>query len=111
MKCENCNAEMTLWMGLKQLTPFRYKCSNCKEKYKVSTLHNVAIITGVIVLFAGLALGLCIGTFKFGAIFTVPFLLLGIWFALEVWTHKYILNVGIFSRIGVPEQGAEVNDD
>lgn len=37
MKCENCGSDFTFWMALKQGTPFRFKCSKCKARYKVST--------------------------------------------------------------------------
>jgi hypothetical protein len=105
MKCKNCNSEITFWMGLKQPTPFRFKCSKCKTKYKVSTPRMMTIFIGVIVLFAELTLGLCIGTYKLGVSFSIPFLLLmiGILLMLEVWTHKYISKFGTFTRIGIPE--------
>ena len=72
-----------------------------------------AIFIGVIVLFAGLTLELCIGTDKLGAIFAVPFLLLmiGILLVIEIWSQKYIFNYGTFTRIGITEQAAAVNGD
>jgi hypothetical protein len=63
------------------------------------------IFFAVCVLFVGLALGLIIGAQHFGAIFAVPFLILMlcVWMALEVWTHKYISSKGILTRIEVAD--------
>ena len=100
MKCENCNSEITFWMTLKQSTPFRFKCSVCKAKYKVSTPRMKTIFLAIVLLFAGLAIGLDIGTEKFGIVFATPFILLmvSIWLLLEVWTNRYISKYGKFTR-------------
>lgn len=105
MKCNNCNTEITLWMSLKQLTPFRFKCSLCKVRYKVSTPRMTFIFVGVIALFVALACGLWLGAGKFGAVFAVPFiaLIIGGWLLLEAWMHNYISRLGTFTRIGVTE--------
>jgi len=60
----------------------------------------------MVVLFAGLTLGLCIGADELGVVFALAFLLLmvGIWLMLEAWTHKYICRCGTFTRIGITEQ-------
>ncbi|MCK5644501.1 MAG: hypothetical protein KAJ19_27125 [Gammaproteobacteria bacterium] len=106
MKCGNCDTEITFWMGLKQLTPFRFKCSECKAQYKVSTPRMPVIFVVVVVLSAVLCLGLCIGAIELGVVFAIPFLFLmvGIWLMLEAWIHKYISGFGTFTRIGITEQ-------
>jgi hypothetical protein len=105
MKCQNCNTEISFVMGLKQPTPFRFKCSKCEARYKVSTPHMVAICVSQGVLVAGLALGLCFGTDRWGIMFTLPFvaLMAGVFLAVELWMHKYISKRGIFTRIGITE--------
>ena len=106
MNCDNCNTEITFWMLLKQPTPFRFKCSECKARYKISTPHMMAISVGVVVLSFGLTLGCCIGTVVLGVVFVLPFFLLmvGIWLMLEAWTYKYVSKFGTFTRIGTIEQ-------
>ena len=76
MKCEKCGAEMTFWSALNQLTPFRFKCSNCKTKYR-AILPYMKIRTFVFcVLFVLLGVLLSIGTEVFGIVFLALFLLL-----------------------------------
>ena len=66
----------------------------------------MGLIVGVCVLFAGLTIGLWIGTETLGVRFALPFLVLmvGIWLILEAWTHKRICRYGTFTRIGITEQ-------
>lgn len=103
MNCKNCNAEITFLMALKQLSPFRFKCSACKAKYKVSTPGMMAIFVGVVGLSFGLAVGLCNVTETLGVRFTIPYIafIIGVWLVLEAWTHKYISRRGTFTRIGI----------
>jgi hypothetical protein len=103
MKCENCNNDLTFWMAFKQPTPFRFKCSRCKTKYKVSTPYMMAIFVAVVVLFAGLALGFLTGTETLGITFAIPFvaLMIGVWLLLELWIYKYISRKGTFKRLGI----------
>jgi hypothetical protein len=109
MKCDNCKSEITFWMALKQPTPFRFKCSRCKAKYRVSTPRMKTILVGVVVLFVGLTLGLLFGTDELGFVFAIPFFffMVGVWLMLEAWTHKYISNHGVFTKTGITEQKHE----
>ena len=105
MKCKNCNAEITFLRVLKQPSPFRFKCSECKAKYKVSTPGMTAILVGVVVAFFGLTAGLCTVTEELGVLFSIPYIaiMIGAWLVLEVWTHRYISRRGTFTRLGSTE--------
>jgi hypothetical protein len=107
MKCENCNTEITFLMALRQPTPFRFKCSKCKARYRVSAPYMKAITIGVIIVFATLTFGLWIGAKNFGIVFAGPFavLMVGIWLMLEIWTCKYISTQGTLTRIVSTELG------
>ena len=104
MKCEICNTEITFWMALKQPTPFRFKCSNCKTKYRVSTPRMKAVFVVMCVLFFGFGLGLALAAHHFGIIYAAPLLIpmIVIWFALELWTHHCISARGTLTRIEIP---------
>ncbi|GEM_PF-1639219 len=106
MKCENCGAEITFSMALRQPTPFRLRCSRCKAKYRISAPHTKRIFVGVCLLFAALAVGLVEGTVRLGLVFFVPFLVLmvAIWLRLEVWFRRYISAKGSLTRIDTTEQ-------
>jgi heme A synthase len=109
MKCKNCNAEITFLMALKQLSPFRFKCSTCKAKYNVSTPGMMAIFVGVVGLSFGLAFGLRAVTETPGVMLTIPYLafIICVWLGLEAWIHKYISRRGTFTRIGIDETPAD----
>jgi hypothetical protein len=103
MRCENCNAEWTFWIALKQLTSFRFKCSKCKAKYKISTPWMPLICVGVCFFFIGLCVlsGFCAE--NLGVVYLIPCFLLYvvIWMWLEILTYRYISKYGTFTRIGV----------
>ena len=105
MKCQNCETEITFWMDLRQPTPFRFECSHCKARFRVSTPHMNAIVVGVILLTAGLTIGLIVGTVNLGIFFFAPFfaLMIGFWLGLEVWAHRYMSANGRFTRIETSE--------
>lgn len=104
MNCQNCEAEITFMTALKQPTPYRFKCSECKTRHKVSTPRMGIILIGIVILFATLTLFLIIGGEELGTVFEAPFLIfiLGLWVVVEVFMHKYMSKNSVLTRIDEP---------
>ena len=103
MKCENCGSDITFWMALKQVTPFRFKCSKCKARYKVSTPHMKLIFC----VLCGLSIGFGFGAANLGDFLSFFFILIGSGLIFEILIHRYISAHGTFTRIGITEQSSE----
>lgn len=102
MKCSSCGTELTFREGLKQPTPFRWRCSRCKALYRIETPWMKPMAVGVFALFALLAWGLASGTEKFGLAFLFPyvFFCLGVLLSLEILMFRYIIKNGTFTAKG-----------
>ena len=101
MRCSNCDSEITLWMAMKQPTPFRFSCSVCKTRYKVSTPGMTAIFAVVVVLFALLTVAnyfvAMIRGYGYGALFLLGIVIIA--FFMEGWMNEYIGRAGTFTKI------------
>src|SRR5882672_11688083 len=91
-KCPQCRSEVTFWIALKQLTPFRFKCPHCRLRCRVCTPYMPLIFIGVCSAALLGALGVGLGIIHYGFItlsLAMP-LLIALWIGLEVLTHRYI---------------------
>lgn len=115
MNCDHCKSEITLMASIRQPTPFYFTCPKCKSRYKISTPRMKIIVAGIVALFAGLTLILCLGFQKLGLPFAISLLLLmtGIAFAVEVAMHRYISKHGRFALVEKkqPKPSAESKPD
>ncbi len=100
MKCDNCGTEITFWMSLKQPTPFRFKCSRCKTKYRVSAPYIKTLTLAIVFMAVVLSVALLARIEQFGIEFVVSaLLLLVIGCVLEVLWYIYIMRKGTLSKI------------
>ena len=97
-QCENCGAEVTFWMMQKQPTPFRFKCSTCKARYRISTPGMNLVILGVVLIMMVMALILGFGGERYGLVFVIPCVavIFCMGFGIEMWVQKYIGKNGQF---------------
>jgi hypothetical protein len=98
VKCPNCDAAITFWTSLKQLTPIRFKCPKCRTKFKVLLPFVWWFLTSVSVASAMLPIGVLLGMELIGPVsllVTVPLLVAGA-MTLELWCHRYITRRGRF---------------
>ncbi len=111
MKCENCGSDFTFWMALKQGTPFRFKCSKCKARYKVSTPRMKLIFCVLFMLSIGLSIGVGFGAANLGDVLLIPFFffMIGSWLLFEILIYRYISTHGTFTRIGISEHSSKDN--
>lgn len=95
-RCPNCNADITFWMGLKQPTPFRLKCSRCETEY---ALHApfMSLIAVLVTIGAVLAVGMTgLGVIWLGfwtLWLSIP-MLIAACLALEWATYCYVMSQG-----------------
>ncbi len=101
IKCMKCGEVCSFFTSIKQTTPFKYICPNCKTKYQLKTPWMKSILCGVILLFLSLTIGLLYGGEKYGFIFLIPYFILMVvtWLVLELWVHNYIAQKAQFSEI------------
>ncbi len=100
MHCENCGVEVTFRDGLRQPTPFHFKCTKCGARHRVRTPYMGSIVIGVTVasaLAAGAVVGAAILLGPYSLLVSIP-LCVGGWLGLEVWTHEYISRNGEFEQ-------------
>lgn len=105
--CPECEAPITFWRFLKQPTPFRYRCSACKTKFRLETPRMKTIFLAVCLLFAVLGAAFVIGLDQWGALFGIGFavVMIGVWLALEAWTQRLITAGATFTKIAGKPKG------
>lgn len=105
--CPKCNADVTFWMGIKQSTPFRFKCDRCKSEYNVRTPFMRLIFAGAICATSLFVFAVCVGVWKIGAKVLLPSVPLwpAGWIAIELLIHRYVKQRGRFvvPSVGEPE--------
>ena len=99
--CPCCLVEVTFWAALKQGTPFRYKCPQCRSTFRIQTPCMPLILTNVCFVVFLAVLGVWLGMVKYGLVVLVPAvpLLVTAWIALEIWWHGFLTRSGRFVRI------------
>jgi len=109
MICSNCDTKITFLTSLKQPTPYRYKCGNCKTRFKVRTPGMNMFMALVVFLFVLLTVGMMNVYFSFGMLLAVPMIvfMIALWMIIEVLTHSFIMEKGVFSPI--EERRTEMN--
>ena len=98
--CPQCNARVTFWAGLKQFSPFRFKCPHCRTMFKVVIPFKWIVLLTVCLIFGLLTLASCAGVAYFGVSslrLTAP-ILIGSWMILELGWHRYVTRRGRFAR-------------
>lgn len=101
MKCDNCGVRVKFLDGLRQPTPFHFRCTQCGVKYRVRTPYMVSIVVGIIVysaLVTGAVVAAVIIVGPHTLLASIPFFV-GSWLGLEVWIHEYISRNGEFERL------------
>jgi len=111
--CPKCSADVTFWMGMKQSTPFRFKCDRCKSQYNVQTPFMGLIFAGTICATSLFVFAVCIGVWKLGIKILLPSvpLWLAAWVAMELLMHSYVKRRGRFvaRAVGEPEHATETS--
>jgi CXXC-20-CXXC protein len=107
MRCENCQAELTFSMALRQAMPHRYRCPRCNARYRVQAPRLNLILMGVIAVFIALVFQFAAGMAEHGTSFIPPFMIAAalIWFFFEFLLHRYITRSGTFMRIDTERPG------
>ena len=103
--CPYCLADVTFWKNLKQNTPFRYKCPDCRSTCQIRSPRMGTIFAGICVATV-LLLSVCVAAvFEYGLIvvLTAVPLYIGWCLALELWLSSYIRHKGAFIVVGAGE--------
>jgi hypothetical protein len=96
MKCKQCGTEMTFGSALKQLDPFRFKCSNCKTKYRaiLPYLKIRTLLFCLLFLLLGFSLVSGIGAFGVRFLALVLLLTIAIGVAVKFALYRATLQSG-----------------
>jgi hypothetical protein len=107
MRCENCQAEITFFMALRQAMPHRFRCLKCGARYRVQAPRLGIILLGIIVVFAALVYQFASGMAAHGPSFILPFMIFAtlIWLGFEFLLHRHITRNGKLVRIDAEKAG------
>ncbi len=112
--CPNCDADVTFWVALKQPTPFWFTCARCRSKYRVQTPFMRLVFVAVVCVGSLFVFAVYLAIERLGFVVLVACvpILVAAWFALELWTYRYIKRRGTFvqmrtgKRTRAPESAA-----
>ncbi|HNY64006.1 MAG TPA: hypothetical protein PKM41_01125 [Deltaproteobacteria bacterium] len=113
MRCENCQAELTFFMALRQAVPYRFRCFRCNARYRVRAPRLGLFLLGMTAAFVALAYEFATGMSEHGASYILPFMTVAVlvWLLFEYLLHRHIASNGRLVRMGVRKADLVFDDD
>ena len=112
MRCENCQAEITFPMALRQAMPHRFRCMKCGARYRVRAPSLGLFFLGIAAAFAALVYQFTLGMAAHGPSFILPFLVVaaGVWLIFELLLHRHITRSGQLIPLEGRKAGGEEDE-